>query len=127
MKAKRLEWCKKYAGKPLDFWEKVLFSDETMICINLNSVQNKIRRFPWQSSLTPNLVRNSVKFPLNQMFWVCFSCKGVGSLEPIDGIMNGQKYIEVLNSNLASNMTKLQANIFQDDSAPCHRSRIVKS
>ena len=127
MKLKRLDWCKKYATKPLDFWEKVLFSDETMVSINLNSVQNKIRRFPWQSSLNPRLIRNTVKHPLTQMFRGCFSSKGVGSLQPIDGIMNGEKYTEVLSSNLASNMAKLQADVFQDDSAPCHRSRVVKS
>ena len=41
--------------------------------------------------------------------------------------MNGQKYTDVLKSNLVSNMRKLKADVFQDDSAPCHRSRIVKS
>ena len=125
MKQKRLEWCKKYCNKPIEFWENVSFSDETMIAINLNSVMNKIRRFKTQNSLDPRFLQKFVKYPLKQMFWGNFSLNGVGSLIPIDGIMNSNKYISILNDHLGGDMQRCNTNMFMDDSAPCHRSKKV--
>ena len=63
-KKKRLDWCKKQESMPLSYWEKVVFSDETIVAINLNSVMNTIRRYSWQNPLQSKFLRPSVKFPL---------------------------------------------------------------
>ena len=49
MSKKRLAWCKKYVNKPKEFWENILFTDESSISINLDSLLYKCRRFPWYS------------------------------------------------------------------------------
>ncbi|MEN2497628.1 MAG: hypothetical protein MHMPM18_005190 [Marteilia pararefringens] len=46
MKAKRVECCNRYKDMPVTFWEQVMFSDKTMVCIDLSSVMNRVRRFP---------------------------------------------------------------------------------
>ena len=125
MKSKRLEWCQQYKDMPLSFWQSMLYSDETMVTINYSTVMNKIRRFPWQNPLLPKFLNKRMKFPQKVMFWGSFSSKCVGSLLPISGIMNSQKYIELLNSSLSKDMAKTGTRIFQDDSAPCHRAKSV--
>ena len=64
------------------------------------------------------------------MFWGSFSYNGVGSLYPVDGIMNAEKYIQVINTKLQGDMEEAFPNgegIFQQDLAPCHRANKVKN
>ena len=121
MKTKRLEWCKKYSNEPIEFWENILFSDETLIAINLNSIMNRIRRYRTQSPFDPRYLQKTVKFPLRQMFWGSFSSKKVGSLIPVTGMMTGEKYISTLDQSLMKDLHECGASTFVDDSAPCHR------
>ena len=63
------------------------------------------------------------------MFWGCFSYYGVGSLEPVEGMMNSEKYLAVLTKKVIPEIRKLPEGlgIFQQDLAPCHTSRKVKN
>jgi transposase len=63
------------------------------------------------------------------MVWGCLTYHGVGTLAMINGNMNSVKYIETLDNNLWKVVAKHFRNtpyLFQDDNAPCHRSRIVE-
>ena len=111
------------ADKPDSFWKNVIFSDETMISLNSFSLANRVRRFPWTNPYSPKLVSPSVKHPLAVMFWGCFSFDGSSSLEPVSGYMNKVKYMETLERNLVPIIA--ENSIFQDDSAPCHRAKVV--
>lgn len=48
-----------------------------------------------------------VKFRESLMVWGCFSWNGVGTLVPIDGIMNANKYIDIINKNLEEAVLKM--------------------
>ena len=65
------------------------------------------------------------------MFWECITYYGVGNLVAIDGSMNTDKYISVLDDNLWPVVVKHFFDrpwIFQEDNAPCHVSlRLSKS
>ena len=41
------------------------------------------------------------------MVWRCFSWNGVGTLAEIDGIMNADKYIDILSENLEEAVVKM--------------------
>ena len=72
-------------------------------------------------TLNPN-VRASV------MFWGCITYDGVGTLAVVDGNINSQKYIDILDTNLWSVIAKVFPAgqwIFQDDNAPPHVSRLT--
>lgn len=64
------------------------------------------------------------------MFWGCFSYVGMKSLILIEGMVNSQKYMELLERKLSRELEKLDGNgnaIFQQDSAPCRTtSKIMK-
>ena len=64
------------------------------------------------------------------MFWGCFSYYGVGSLKPVEGMMNSEKYLHVLTKKIIPEMARKfpkASGIFQQDLAPCHTSRKVKT
>ena len=59
------------------------------------------------------------------MFWGCISYYGVGTLKVVNGNMNSDKYIEVLDECLWPVVARHFANrrwTFQEDNAPCHVS-----
>jgi len=63
------------------------------------------------------------------MLWVCFSFCGVGSLVPEDGMMNSDKYLDVIQRKVIPHMRETfpeGGGIFQQDLVPCHASKKVK-
>ena len=76
MKAKRLQWAKKYCNKPIEFWRKVLFSDESYI--NLFSGQPIYARRPLNSLIYSKFANQYPKHPLKVMIWGCFAYIGIG-------------------------------------------------
>jgi hypothetical protein len=59
------------------------------------------------------------------MLWGCITYYGVGTLVAIDGNMNTDKYISVLDDNLWPVVVRHfsdRTRIFQEDNAPCHVS-----
>ena len=62
------------------------------------------------------------------MVWGCFSGIGTGSLYRVEGILDSNKYIRLLNSAMFPSVEKLFQNgeyIYQQDNAPCHKAKRV--
>ena len=90
---------------------------------------NRVRRYSFADALRPNLVKKGAKFTLKIMVWGCFHYNGVGRLAIIDGTMNSSKYIETLERYCIPSLNEMPGideKYLIDDSAPCHRSQIVK-
>ncbi|XP_076640649.1 uncharacterized protein LOC143352207 [Halictus rubicundus] len=63
------------------------------------------------------------------MVWGCFSRNGSGTLMKIDGIMNADKYINILNENLEEAVVKMGCDdefVFQQDNDPKHIAKKTK-
>ncbi|MEN2497882.1 MAG: hypothetical protein MHMPM18_005210 [Marteilia pararefringens] len=63
------------------------------------------------------------------MIWACFSYRGISEVANIDGTVNNEKYIEIMEKCLMPFISKYHSNnefIYQDDNAPAHRHRNVK-
>ena len=65
---KRVKWCKKYKDMPVDFWKKVMFSDETMVEIHPFNAINRVRRFSLENSHQRKYICPKQKFRLKVMF-----------------------------------------------------------
>lgn len=67
------------------------------------------------------------KFSL--MIWGCITFDGVGTVTVLDGNINAQKYINIIDKQLWPVIARhfpRNNYIFQDDNAPIHRARIVQ-
>lgn len=128
MRKNRLAWSKEHAVWTLDDWKKVIFSDESKFNIHGSDGIKYVRRMPHEA-YSPQCLDLTVKHPLSVMVWGCFSWHGVGRLHVVEGNMNSEKYIQVLETRLLPTIQdhygEVDDIIFQDDSAPCHRSRAV--
>ena len=121
----RLQWCKSLKCHTIDNnWKNVIFSDETQVVI---SKENRL--YVWRTAdeaYRPACVgEHGRNVRISAMFWVCVTYSGVGTLVPITGNMNSEKYINTLDEFLWPVVTKQFGNspfIFQEDNAPCHAS-----
>ena len=128
MKQKRLIWAKKYQDWTCEQWRQVLFSDESHFLVQ--GVRSQHVRRSKGEPLKESHIDQTVKHPLKKMFWGCFSYYGVGPLKPVEGMMNSEKYLDVLKQKVIPEIAKKfpeGSGIFQQDLAPCHTSRKVKN
>ena len=59
-----------------------------------------------------------------------FSWNGIGTLAPIDGIMNADKFIDIINENLEEAVLKMDLDkefILQQDNDPKHTAKKSKT
>ena len=114
---------KKYQNQTEDDWKKVLFSDESHFMVQGQQKQY-VRRIP-EEKITQQHINQSIKHPQKKMFWGPFSFKGVGLFYPVQGVMNGDKYIDVIHHKVLRDMKTAFPDIFQQDLASCHAAKKV--
>lgn len=64
------------------------------------------------------------------MIWGSMAWSGAGTLEFIDGIMNKEVYVDILQKNLKSSARKVGLSrrfIFQQDSDPKHTAKFTSA
>lgn len=125
---KRLEFAHKYLNEENMFWESVLFSDES----KFNIYGSDGRGYVWRKNneaLKKNL-RATVKHGGGGVLvWGCMSASGVGKLVFIDGNMDQNMYLNILQDNLQASVDLLGLPpnwIFQQDNDPKHTARLIK-
>ena len=126
MKKKRLDWAKKYRNWIATDWRKVLFNNESHFLVQGKRSQHVRRSIG--KPIRKCHMNQSVKHPPKKMFWGSFSCYGVGSLLPIEGMMNAEKYIKVVEKKVAADLANVfpdGSRVYQQDSAPCHKAKKV--
>lgn len=124
---RRLAWANEHKTWTANDWEKVCFSDESSFHIMDNKTQY-VRRQQGEEFL-PQCIVKTVKHPTSVMVWSMISVHGVGRLHIVEGIMNQDKYIEVLKKKVVPDLKRLFPQgdgIYQQDGAPCHTARRVK-
>lgn len=92
------------------------------------SLKGFVFRRPHEALMYKCVVQNQ-KHPVQQMIWGVISSKGMGSLRMVDGIMNGAKYADLVDSTIAPQMTawfgRRTIYNFMHDLAPCHRTKVA--
>ena len=65
--------------------------------------------------------------PQSQMIWGAMSQHGIGGsfFLPSGTTINGEKYVQLLSDKLQLHMQVHRCNIFMQEGAPCHRSKLV--
>ena len=123
---KRIDWCLKYQHKSLEFWRKVIFSDESTFCVQTSDVNRRIRRSSLDNPYDDKYLIKTIKRPPFWMIWGCFQSNKLGLCSLLMAmLMHLCKSKEILEKSL---LPFHQSNdIFQDDSAPAHRAASIRN
>ena len=129
MKAKRLAFAKKHRDWSIQQSSKVLFSDESTLQ-QFVVRKRHVKRPPgkrYDDKYTVSTMKHPPPPPPSQMIWEAMSQHGIGGLYflPSGTTMNGEKYVQLLSDKLQLHMQVRRCNIFMQDGAPCHRSKLV--
>lgn len=122
-KKKRLQFAKDNVDKGQEYWNDVLFTDESKFNIHASDVKVRVWRRVGEALKEKNLKGTVKHGGGGVMVWGCMAANGVGSLCFIDGIMNHRKYIDILTAELIPSVTKLgirDTYIFSQDNDPKH-------
>lgn len=124
----RLKFARDHISKPLEFWNTILWSDESKYNIYGSDGRIKVWRKVGEE-MDLSCILPTVKFGGGSvMVWGCMAASGAGKLEFIEGIMVKEIYKGILEKNLDLSATELGiANDFhfQQDNDPKHTAKIV--
>ena len=123
---KRLRFAEMHINWTIDDWMRVLWSDET----KMNMYQSDGKVYVWKKPEEPHSDRTTVptvKFGGgNLMVWGCMGWNGVGQLVEVQGNMDANQYVEILEENLEESFGDLDfpegTRYFQQDNDPKHTS-----
>lgn len=135
--SKRLTFAVKHDSLPTEYWNDVIFCDETKIMLYTHDGPNKVWRKPLTALQNKNIIP-TVKFgKLSVMVWGCISCRGVGEIKIIPEIMTKEVYLDILKNQLKTsvhkfgfvdpeNPQKLKYKLYQDND-PKHKSYLCRT
>lgn len=118
----RVAWAREHLKWTREQWHKVLWSDESPYILRVNQRVQDEAHDPCCTSAT-------VKHDEKIMVWGCFAARGIGHLHRIEGIMNKNMYVGILEDHMYPSAVDLfdeEEWIFQEDNDPKHTSRLAK-
>ncbi len=104
-----LEFARAHADKDEDYWDSILWSDETKINVFGTDGFKTVWRRKGEEYKEKCMVPTVKHGGGSVLMWGCMSAAVVGELHFIDGIMNSQMYCSILKENFVhfSNMTMI--------------------
>ncbi len=115
-KKAHLEFARAHADKDEDYWNSILWSDETKINVFVTDGFKTVWRRKGEEYKEKCMVP-TVKHG-------CMSAAGVGELHFFDGIMNSQMYCSILKEKMLPSLRALgRRALFQHDNDPRHTSK----
>lgn len=128
-KQRRLEFANRYYSHGPEFWNNVIFADESKF--NVFGSDGKVR--VWRKKNEELNLKNlqaSVKHGGGSvMVWGCMAANGVGNIYVIDGNMDKFMYLQILKDNLHASARNLglEGNFqFYQDNDPKHKSFLIR-
>ncbi len=123
-KKARLEFVRAHADKDEDYWDSILWSDETKINVFGTDGFKTVWRRKGEEYKEKCMVPTVKHGGGSVLMWGCMSAAGVEELNFIDGIMNLQMYCSILKEKMLPSLRALgRRGLFQHDNDPKHTSK----
>ncbi len=105
-KRRRVRWAKAHLKWTVSKWKSVLWSDESKFDILIGNHGRRVLRAKQEGDL-PVCHQSSVQKPASLMVCGCIIAYGLGSLHVLEGTMNAERYIKVLEQSMLPSRWRL--------------------
>lgn len=125
-KLKRIAYARKYSAWPIDNIRSILWSDESTFTVT-DTPTGRVRRPRNSDRYDERYTVKTLKHPPSVMVWGAFSYYGVSKLYFLEKgeTMNSNTYLNLLINNLPECFVDCNAEVFMQDGASCHTSKVV--
>ncbi len=126
-KHRRVLWFKAHLKWTVSKWKSVLWSDESKFDILVVNHGHCVLWAKEEGDL-PACYQRSVQKPASLIVLGCISAYGMGSLHVLEGTMNAERYIKVLEQHMLPSRRHLfqgRPCVFQQDNAKPHTAAIT--
>ena len=122
----RVAWCRMHKDWTEEQWKRVFFSDESKIEMTYHAGNTRVRRYSWEAN-KPWCCLPTLKHPMSVMIWSGFSARQIGYLHLCEKTVDSKEYTKILRTRVLPYQNRFFDGdmIFQDDSAPAHRSKVT--
>ncbi len=118
-KKARKQFAEDKQTKDMDYWNHVLWSDETKINLFGSDGVKRVWRQPGEEYKDKCVLPTVKHGGGSVMVWGCMSAAGTGELQFIEGTMNANMYCDILKQRLG------RRAVFQHDNDPKHTSKMT--
>ena len=126
----RLKFAHEHESKGIEFWENILWTDESKFELWSNKRTQRCWRKDGEAFKAAHITTTVKHGGASVLVWGSFSANGVGDLVFIDDIFTGPAYVELLFEYLDSSVSKSRLNrryVFQQDNDPKHTSSVARN
>ncbi len=126
-KRRRVMWAKAHLKWTVSKWKSVLWPDKSKFGILVRNHGRRVLQAKKEGDL-PACHQRSVQKPASLMVWGCISAYGMGSLHVLEGTMNAERYIKVLEQHMLPSRRRLfqgRPCVFQQNNAKPHNAAIT--
>ncbi len=113
-------WAKAHLKRTVSKWISVQWSDKSKFDILVGNHGHRVLRSRKEGHL-PACYERSVQKPASLMVWGCISAYGLGSLHVLEGTINAERYIKILEQQMLSTRRR----VFEQDNAKPHTADIT--
>ncbi len=110
-------WAKAHLKWTVSKWKSVQWSEFDILVGNHG---HRVLRSRKEGHL-PACYEHSVQKPASLMVWGCISAYGLGSLHVLEGTINAERYIKILEQHLLSSRRR----VFEQDNSKPHTADIT--
>ncbi len=106
--------------KDMDYWNLVLWSDETNIHLFGSDGVKRVWRQPGEEYKDKCVLPTVKHGGVSVMVWGCMSAAGTGEIQFIEGTMNANMYCDILKQSMILSLRSLDLRaVFQHDNDHC--------
>ena len=125
-KEARKKFAEDKQTKDMDYWNHVLWSDETKMNLFGSDGVKRVWRQPGEEYKDKCVLPTVKHGGGSVMVWGCMSAAGTGELQFIEGTMNANMYCGILKKSMIPTLRKLgRRAVFQHDNDPKHTSKMT--
>ncbi len=120
-KKARKQFAEDKQTKDMDYWNHVLWSDETKKNLFGSDGVKRVWRQPGEEYKDMCVLPTVKHGGGSVMVWGCMSAAGTGELQFIEGTMNANMYCDILKQSMIPSLRRLgRRAVFQHDNDPKH-------